>query len=214
MLFPWFTALFLLTQLPIFMFSLAGVLHYFTTCRLLDTECIICQNVCVLFCWWGETSALQVLNLVVKPGLYCNYNNPLRSFGPLWATSPPVVHVLSLSSPFYSSSSHLPSHNPLWLPLLHCTDACFDVCLVQGAISSLAACLWLQVWICVCVCQDTVKYFQGQGMSCIQCAQQVLEPKQQSEKRFLIWCHFEQDYLIYRCLLKPLDVTAIAVVMI
>ena len=122
--------------------------------------------------------------------------------------------MFSLSSPFYSSSSHLPSHNPLWLPLLHCTDACFDVCLVQGAISSLAACLWLQVWICVCVCQDTVKYFQGQGMSCIQCAQQVLEPKQQSEKRFLIWCHFEQDYLIYRCLLKPLDVTAIAVVMI
>ena len=156
MLFPWFTALFLLTQLPIFMFSLAGVLHYFTTCRLLDTECIICQNVCVLFCWWGETSALQVLNLVVKPGLYCNYNNPLRSFGPLWATSPPVVHVLSLS-PLLSTPRLL-----IFLPtiLSDCPSCTVLMPVLMSAWSKEQSHLLQPVFGCkceyVCVCVKTL----------------------------------------------------------
>ena len=104
----------------------------------------------VLKCWWDKTSIPQVLSLM-KLGLYCY--NPQRSFGLLWATSPPpavcalpLFSFLPLAFSSYFPQSYLAAPPaPYW---------CLFWCLPgpSSELISLAAFLWLHVCICVCVC--------------------------------------------------------------
>lgn len=105
-----------------------------------------------------------VLSLVLKLGLYCNYDNPLASFGTLWAASPPpAVHLLPLLSVLLLAfSSPFPQSSLAALPALYW---CLFWCLpgpssdLISSIFSLGACANMCVCVCMCVFLRTINEY-------------------------------------------------------
>lgn len=116
----------------------------------------------VLKFWWDKTSIPQVLSLL-KLGLHCY--NPQRSFGLLWATSPPpALYALPLFSFLLLAFSSSFPQSYLAAPPALCW--CLFWCLPgpSSNLISLAAFLWLHVWILwvfVCVCEWVSERFIG-----------------------------------------------------